>query len=133
MKVRDMRADDHPLFMISSIATMLDIHPQTLCLYERHDLIAPARTQGNTRLYSWQDVQQIRLVLHLAREQGVNLAGVAIILRMQRKLETLCQEIDGLRRDIIDRLWPVYATAPTPRALVKAGARTLVKVSPKTR
>jgi MerR family transcriptional regulator/heat shock protein HspR len=128
-----MLSDDHPLFMISSIATMLDIHPQTLRLYERHGLISPARTQGNTRLYSWQDVQQIRLVLHLTREQGVNLAGVAIILRMQRTLETLRQEIDALRRDIIDRLRPVYAITPTPRALVKAAARTLVKVPPKTR
>jgi MerR family transcriptional regulator/heat shock protein HspR len=132
MKVRDMLSDDHPQFMISSIAAMLDMHPQTLRLYERHGLISPARTQGNMRLYSWQDVQQIRLVLHLTREQGVNLAGVDIILSMQRKLETLRQDIDALRRDIIDRLRPVYVTTPTPRALVKTGSRTLVKMPPKT-
>jgi hypothetical protein len=51
---------------------------------------------------------------------------------MQRKLETLRQDIDALRRDIIDRLRPVYVTTPTPRALVKTGSRTLVKMSPKT-
>ena len=128
-----MLSDDHPLFMISSIATMLDIHPQTLRLYERHGFLSPARTQGNTRLYSWQDVQQIRLVLHLTRDQGVNLAGVEIILSMQRKLETLHQAVEALRRDLIDQLRPVYATTPTPRALVKTGSRTLVKVPRKTR
>ncbi|MDH3599429.1 MAG: MerR family transcriptional regulator [Candidatus Tectomicrobia bacterium] len=128
-----MLSDDHPLFLISTIATMLDIHPQTLRLYERHGFLSPVRTQGNTRLYSWQDVQQIRLVLHLTRDQGVNLAGVEIILGMQRKLETLRQDIEALRCDIIDRLRPVYATTSTPRALVKTGSRTLVKVPPKTR
>lgn len=126
-----MLSDDHPLFMISSIATMLDIHPQTLRLYERHGFLTPARSQGNTRLYSWQDVQQIRLILHLTRDQGVNLAGVDIILSMQRKLDELHQDIDQLRQTMIDRLRPVYAVTPKPRALIKTGSRTLVKVSPK--
>lgn len=128
-----MLSDDHPLFMISSIATMLDVHPQTLRLYERHGFITPARSRGNTRLYSWQDVQQIRLILHLTRDQGVNLAGVDIILSMQRKLDALHQDIDQLRRAFIDQLRPVYAVASTSRALITTGSRTLVKVPPKKR
>src|SRR3712207_630561 len=86
------------LFTISRLANLLAIHPQTLRLYERQGFIAPARTTGNTRLYSPQDVDRLRLILHLTRDLGVNLAGVEIILSMQRQLDRLSQEIEALRQ-----------------------------------
>ena len=84
-----MTAPDKPVYMISVVAQMLDVHPQTLRLYEREGLIRPSRTEGNTRLYSQDDVGRVERVLSLTRELGVNLAGVDIILRMQQKLEAL--------------------------------------------
>lgn len=128
-----MSADDHPLFMISTIAAMFDIHPQTLRLYERRGFITPTRTQGNTRLYAWKDVQQIRLIIHLTRDCGINLAGVDIILSVQQKLDALHQDIDQLQHDVIELLRRDYATPPPPRALVKSASRTLVKVQAKNR
>jgi len=79
-----MLSDDHPSFTISTIAGLLDIHPQTLRLYERRGFVTPARSKGNNRLYSWRDVQAIRLIVYFTRERGVNLAAVDIILGMQR-------------------------------------------------
>ncbi len=125
-----MLSDDDPLFTISSIAKMFAIHAQTLRLYERHGLITLARTQGNTRLYSWRNVRRIRLIIHLTRELGVNLAGVDIILSTQRKIDTLQQDIDILRQNIIEQLRNGRADPQPSRALMKVGARTLVKVRP---
>ena len=84
-----MTAPDKPVYMISVVAQMLDVHPQTLRLYEREGLIRPSRTEGNTRLYSQDDVGRVERVLSLTRDLGVNLAGVDIILRMQQKLEAM--------------------------------------------
>jgi MerR family transcriptional regulator/heat shock protein HspR len=112
--------------MISEIAKMLSMHPQTLRLYERHGLITPARTKGNTRLYSWQDLQQIRAILYLTRTRGVNLAGVEIILSMQRKIAALQRDIDALRQGVREQ--SVDAATCHQRALTKAVARTLVRV-----
>jgi MerR family transcriptional regulator/heat shock protein HspR len=84
-----MTAKDKPVYMISVVAQMLDVHPQTLRLYEREGLIRPSRTGGNTRLYSQDDVERVEKVLNLTRDLGVNLAGVDIILRLQHKIEAL--------------------------------------------
>jgi MerR family transcriptional regulator/heat shock protein HspR len=82
--------------MISVVAGMLDIHPQTLRLYEREGFVRPSRTEGNTRLYSDDDVEEIRRILHMTRELGVNLAGVEVILEMRRKLEEMRKENERL-------------------------------------
>lgn len=121
-----MQTDAHSLLLISQIAKMLQVHPQTLRLYERHGLITPARTKGNTRLYSWQDLEQMRAILYLTRTLGVNLAGVEIILSMQRKIEALRQDIDALRQRV--RAQSADADACRQRALTKAVSRTLVRV-----
>jgi len=121
-----MQTETRPLLMISEIAKMLSIHPQTLRLYERHGLITPARTKGNTRLYSWQDLQQIRAILYLTRTRGVNLAGVEIILSMQRKIAALQRDIDALRQG--RREQSADADTCHQRALTKAVSRTLVRV-----
>lgn len=123
-----MVSDRQPLFTISSIASMLGIHPQTLRLYERQGFVKPARTKGNTRLYSRHDVARIRLILHLTRERGVNLAGVEVILRMQQQLTRLQREIDQLRQALAERRRQ-EDTRRRQRALIKASSRMLVKVS----
>ncbi|GAK60367.1 transcriptional regulator [Candidatus Vecturithrix granuli] len=85
-----------PLFMISVVAELLDIHPQTLRLYEREGLVVPKRTDGNTRLYSQEDIEKLRRVLRLTRELGVNLAGVQVILGMREKMEQMQEAMEQL-------------------------------------
>ena len=80
-------------YMISVVAKSYGIHPQTLRLYEREGLLKPSRTEGNTRLYSEEDLHQLEVILNLTRELGVNLAGVEIILNMRRKMEQMQQEV----------------------------------------
>jgi MerR family transcriptional regulator/heat shock protein HspR len=75
---------------------MLDIHPQTLRLYEREGLVVPKRTGGNTRLYSQEDIDKLRRVLRLTRELGVNLAGVEVILGMREKMEQMHDMMEQL-------------------------------------
>ena len=81
-------------YMISAVALKYDIHPQTLRLYEREGLLKPSRTEGNTRLYSDEDLQELERILALTRDLGVNLAGVEIILNMRRKMETMQREVN---------------------------------------
>src|SRR4029079_14937558 len=76
-------------YMISAVAQKYNIHPQTLRLYEREGLLKPSRTEGNTRLYSEEDLEQLETILSPTRDLGVNLAGVEIILNMRRKIEQM--------------------------------------------
>ena len=80
-------------YMISVVAKSYGIHPQTLRLYEREGLLKPSRTEGNTRLYSEEDLRQLEVILNLTRELGVNLAGVEIILNMRAKMEQMQEEV----------------------------------------
>ena len=82
-------------FMISVVAKNYGIHPQTLRLYEREGLLKPSRTEGNTRLYSEDDLRQLEVILNLTRDLGVNLAGVEIVLNMRKKLEQMQAEFAG--------------------------------------
>ncbi len=81
-------------YMISTVALKYNIHPQTLRLYEREGLLKPSRTDGNTRLYSDDDLQELERILALTRDLGVNLAGVEIILNMRRKMEGMQREVN---------------------------------------
>jgi MerR family transcriptional regulator/heat shock protein HspR len=81
-------------YMISAVAQKYNIHPQTLRLYEREGLLKPSRTEGNTRLYSEEDLEQLETILSLTRDLGVNLAGVEIILNMRRKMEQMQGEVN---------------------------------------
>lgn len=85
-----------PLYLIGVVADMLKIHPQTLRLYERKGLIRPSRTVGRTRMYSAEDVEEIRRILRLTRDLGVNLAGVEIILKMRRQMLAMQGELEEL-------------------------------------
>lgn len=82
-------------YMISAVAEQYAIHPQTLRLYEREGLLAPSRSDGNTRLYTDEDLERLEVILKLTRELGVNLAGVEIILNMREKMEAMQQQIEG--------------------------------------
>lgn len=80
-------------YMISAVAESYGIHPQTLRLYEREGLLSPSRTEGNTRLYSEEDLERLETILNLTRDLGVNLAGVEIVLNMRNKMEQMQREI----------------------------------------
>jgi MerR family transcriptional regulator/heat shock protein HspR len=80
--------------MISAVAEQYQIHPQTLRLYEREGLLAPSRSEGNTRLYTDGDLERLEVILKLTRELGVNLAGVEIILNMREKMAGMQQQIE---------------------------------------
>src|SRR5581483_3301928 len=91
------KAKGKAAYMISAVAEQYAIHPQTLRLYEREGLLAPSRSEGNTRLYTDEDLERLEIILKLTRELGVNLAGVEIILNMREQMEgfieTLNQEL----------------------------------------
>lgn len=80
-------------YMISVVAKAYGIHPQTLRLYEREGLLKPSRTDGNTRLYSDDDLRQLEVILNLSRDLGVNLAGIEIVLNLRRKMEEMQREV----------------------------------------
>jgi MerR family transcriptional regulator, heat shock protein HspR len=82
-------------YMISAVAERYEIHPQTLRLYEREGLLAPSRSEGNTRLYTDEDLERLEVILKLTRELGVNLAGVEIILNMREKMEAMQKQIES--------------------------------------
>jgi MerR family transcriptional regulator/heat shock protein HspR len=82
-----------PYYHISSVAEMYGIHPQTLRLYEREGLLTPSRSEGNTRLYSAEDLKRLEIILNLIRDLGVNLAGVEVVLNMRAKIEKIESEV----------------------------------------
>jgi MerR family transcriptional regulator, heat shock protein HspR len=94
--------------MISALAEQYSIHPQTLRLYEREGLLAPSRSDGNTRLYTTEDLERLEVILKLTRELGVNLAGVEIILNMREKMEAMQRQmegfIDSLNQELSERV-----------------------------
>lgn len=92
------------LYMISVVAEMFDIHPQTLRAYEREGLLRPARTDGNTRLYSQEDLERIELILRLTKDLGVNLAGVEVILNMRERMGEMQQRMNDMFREMLRRM-----------------------------
>lgn len=81
-------------YTISAVAEMFEIHPQTLRLYEREGLLKPSRSDGNTRLYSDEDLERLEVILSLTRDLGVNLAGVEIIINMREKMDAMQREFE---------------------------------------
>ena len=116
-------------FMISVVAKNYGIHPQTLRLYEREGLLKPSRTDGNTRLYSEEDLKQLEVILNLTRELGVNLAGVEIVLNMRRKIERMQGEVnefmDYVKRELARGIDDWEQRLST--ALVKSSPTELVR------
>lgn len=91
-------------YMISAVAEQYGIHPQTLRLYEREGLLAPSRSEGNTRLYTDEDLLRLEIILKLTRELGVNLAGVEIILNMREKMEAMQRQIEEFVKTLNNEL-----------------------------
>lgn len=96
--------------MISSVAEQYQIHPQTLRLYEREGLLKPSRSDGNTRLYTDDDLERLEVILHLTRDLGVNLAGVEIVLNMRAKMAEMQRQIEEfvatLNKELVNRPRP---------------------------
>ena len=101
------RSKSRAAYMISSVAEQYSIHPQTLRLYEREGLLKPSRSEGNTRLYTDDDLERLEVILHLTRDLGVNLAGVEIILNMREKMGEMQSQIQEfvstLNRELVAR------------------------------
>lgn len=91
-------------YMISAVAEQYEIHPQTLRLYEREGLLRPSRSEGNTRLYTDDDLERLEIILQLTRELGVNLAGVEIILNMREKMEAMQKQMEGFVQNLNEEL-----------------------------
>ena len=119
-----MHGYDEPVYLISVVATMLDIHPQTLRQYEREGLVEPSRTQGRMRLYSPRDIDRMKLILRLTRQMGVNLAGVDIVLQLKEQIDEMQKEIDLLREELskVNRNGSVHVS----KALVTTSAYDII-------
>jgi len=91
-------------FAISVVARMLNVHQQTLRIYEREGLIKPARSRGNTRLYTEKDIEDIKIILRLTNELGVNLAGVGVILELQHQMEKMEAEYEKKMHLVVETL-----------------------------
>ena len=91
-------------FMISAIAEQFQVHPQTLRLYEREGLLKPSRSEGNTRLYTEDDVERLEVILKLTRDLGVNLAGVEIILNMRERMAEMQRQIEQFVSSLNDEI-----------------------------
>jgi MerR family transcriptional regulator/heat shock protein HspR len=89
-----------PVYLISEVSEILDIHPQTLRQYEREGFVVPSRTNGRIRLYSQENIDYIKEILYLTRQKGINLAGVSMILKQQKKIKQLELTIDEIKTSI---------------------------------
>lgn len=116
-----------PLYMIGVVAEMLKVHPQTLRFYEKKGLIQPSRTEGRTRMYSADDVEEVARLLRLTRDLGVNLAGAEIVIKMRRRMVDMQKQIEDLLAYV--REMPEGTTRPRPaeppEALVRAASGQL--------
>ncbi len=129
-KKREADKEVRKYYHISRVSEMYSLHPQTLRLYEREGLLNPTRSQGNTRLYTDEDLKQLEVILNLIRDLGVNLAGVEVILNMRQKMRQMEEEVSELleyvkrecfrgREDDFDA---------RRRSLVKVGSTKIVKI-----
>jgi len=121
-------AYNEPIFMISIVAQMLHIHPQTLRLYEREGFVKPSRTQGNTRVYSQKDVEQLKMIRRLTRDLGINLAGVQVIMDLKKRIEEMQNEIDSLKKAGAKGL-DNEKNEEQNKTLVKAPSNKIIKIS----
>ncbi|MGH9485197.1 MAG: heat shock protein transcriptional repressor HspR [Terriglobales bacterium] len=100
-----VRKKGRAAYMISAVAEQYGVHPQTLRLYEREGLLKPSRTEGNTRLYTEEDLQRLEVILSLTRDMGVNLAGVEVILGLRERMQQMQQQmqefVDFVQHDLV--------------------------------
>src|SRR6202142_330189 len=117
-------------YMISAVAELYKLHPQTLRLYERVGLLKPSRSQGNTRLYTDSDLERLEVILTLTREMGVNLAGIEIILNMREKMAEMQRQMQAftgfVRQELARSLDSARQKSPQ-NALVKLPAPKVIR------
>jgi MerR family transcriptional regulator/heat shock protein HspR len=118
-------------YMISAVAEMYNLHPQTLRLYEREGLLTPSRSEGNTRLYTEDDLERLEIILKLTRDLGVNLAGVEIILNMRARMAEMEREmkafVEYVRREVMNP--SPESEAQIQNALVRVGPPNLIRLN----
>jgi MerR family transcriptional regulator/heat shock protein HspR len=110
-------------YMISSVAELYKVHPQTLRLYERQGLLKPSRSEGNTRLYTESDLERLEIILNLARDMGVNLAGIEIILNLRDRMNQMQAQMEQFLHFVqqeIARGLPSAHAHPSKGAIVRA-------------
>jgi MerR family transcriptional regulator/heat shock protein HspR len=115
-------------YMISAVAELYKLHPQTLRLYERVGLLKPSRSQGNTRLYTDQDLERLDVILTLARDMGVNLAGIEIILNMREKMVEMEQQMGEFAhvvQQVLSRVAGLREQKVPRHAIVRATPRVV--------
>jgi MerR family transcriptional regulator, heat shock protein HspR len=121
-------------YMISVVAEMYEIHPQTLRMYEREGLLRPSRSDGNTRLYTDEDLERLEFILNLARDLGVNIAGIAIVLQMRERMEEMNRQMQGfvdyVREEMLSRM---HQQQNPGAGLVPFGRTALVPTKPAIR
>jgi MerR family transcriptional regulator/heat shock protein HspR len=117
-------------YMISVVSEMYDIHPQTLRLYEREGLLKPSRSEGNTRLYTEEDLKRLEFILSLARDLGVNIAGIGIILNMRERIEQMQQQMQDFVQYVQQEVWS-RAQAQIPKDDAIVPMRRPVVIPPK--
>ncbi len=131
-------------YMISAVAEQYQVHPQTLRLYEREGLLKPSRSDGNTRLYTDDDLERLEVILKLTRDLGVNLAGVEIILNMREKMEEMQRQIEQFIKELNTEIRAHMSPEPVAAAnslvpvikmssLVPMAAKPAAKLATKTR
>jgi MerR family transcriptional regulator/heat shock protein HspR len=121
-------------YMISVVAEMYEIHPQTLRMYEREGLLRPSRSDGNTRLYTDEDLERLEFILNLARDLGVNIAGIAIVLQMRERMEEMNRQMQGFVDYVREEMLARMAQQQNPGAgLVPFGRTALVPIKPSTK
>ncbi len=117
--------------MISVVSEMYEIHPQTLRMYEREGLLRPSRSEGNTRLYTDEDLERLEFILNLARDLGVNIAGIAIVLQMRERMEEMNRQMQGFVDYVRDEMLARMNQQQNPGSgLVPLRRVSLVQVKP---
>jgi len=111
--------------MISVVAEMYEIHPQTLRLYEREGLLKPSRSEGNTRLYTEDDLKRLEFILSLARDLGVNIAGIGIILNMRERMEQMQAQMQEFVKYVQQEVM-TRAQSATPKDAIVPMRRNIV-------
>jgi MerR family transcriptional regulator, heat shock protein HspR len=118
-------------YMISAVAELYHLHPQTLRLYERVGLLKPSRSQGNTRLYTDTDLERLDVILNLTRELGVNLAGIEIILNMRDKMSEMQSEMEAFIKFVRNEMARNFRAADDRKsrnAIVRTAPRHAIRV-----
>ena len=119
-------------YTIGSVAELYKIHPQTLRLYERENLLRPSRSQGNTRLYTDADLERLEIILNLTREMGVNLAGIEVILNMREKMQEMEGQMEAFIRyvqeDLLRGLGSLQQTAKRD-ALMRVSKPNVIRMN----